>query len=109
MDRDPPEDSLQRLRTTLAGPRGYRKIDALLGEEDAAGAIAALSPGEVFELVHQVGFEDAISYDQCVQWLRDWVPDATTRTTILAETPAKLFGFGNGVASTADPKTQSTD
>ena len=27
--------------------------------DDAAGAIAALSPNEVFELVHEVGFEDA--------------------------------------------------
>lgn len=50
---------LDRLRAQLAGPRGYRRIDALLSSDDAAGAIAALSPGEVFELVHEVGFEDA--------------------------------------------------
>ena len=43
----------------LAGPRGYRRIDALLSSEDAAGAVAALSPNEVFELVHEVGFEDS--------------------------------------------------
>jgi hypothetical protein len=49
---------LDRIRTQLAGPRGYRRIDALLSEDDAAGAIAALSPSEVFELVHEVGFED---------------------------------------------------
>lgn len=50
---------LDRLRAQLAGPRGYRRIDALLSSDDAAGAIAALTPSEVFELVHEVGFEDA--------------------------------------------------
>ncbi len=50
---------LARLRAQLAGPRGYRRIDALLSAEDAPAAVAALSPNEVFELVHEVGFEDA--------------------------------------------------
>jgi hypothetical protein len=54
-----PLGPLDRIRAQLAGPRGYRRIDALLSSDDAAGAIAALSPGEVFELVHEVGFEDA--------------------------------------------------
>jgi hypothetical protein len=64
-DRDPklpehnPSGPLARLRAQLAGPRGYRRIDALLSAEDAPKAIAALSPNEVFELVHEVGFEDA--------------------------------------------------
>ena len=50
---------LDRIRTQLAGPRGYRRIDALLSQDDAEAAIAARSPGEIFELVHEVGFEDA--------------------------------------------------
>ncbi|HEX4417667.1 MAG TPA: DUF6178 family protein [Kofleriaceae bacterium] len=50
---------LDRIRAQLAGPRGYRRVDALLSQDDAAGAIAALTPNEVFELVHEVGFEDA--------------------------------------------------
>ena len=54
-----PSGPLARLRAQLAGPRGYRRIDALLSPDDAPGAIAALSPNEVFELVHEVGFEDA--------------------------------------------------
>lgn len=59
-DRDlPPTGPLARLRAQLAGPRGYRRIDALLSAEDAPGAIAALAPAEMFELVHEVGFEDA--------------------------------------------------
>lgn len=59
-DRDlPPAGPLGRLRTQLAGPRGYRRIDALLSMDDAPAAIAALSPNEIFELVHEVGFEDA--------------------------------------------------
>jgi hypothetical protein len=55
----PPTGHLARLRAQLAGPRGYRRIDALLSEEDAAGAIAQLAPAEIFELVHEVGWEDA--------------------------------------------------
>ena len=43
---------LDRIRTQLAGPRGYKRIDALLSSDDAAGAIAALAPNEIFELVH---------------------------------------------------------
>ena len=55
----PPSGPLARLRAQLAGPRGYRRIDALLSSEDAPAAIAAMTPTEVFELVHEVGFEDA--------------------------------------------------
>jgi hypothetical protein len=58
-DHEPPSGPLARLRSQLAGPRGYRRIDALLSAEDAEGAVAALSPSEIFELVHEVGFEDA--------------------------------------------------
>src|SRR6187455_2349136 len=54
-----PTGPLARLRAQLAGPRGYKKIDALLSAEDAPAVIAALSPSEIFELVHEVGFEDA--------------------------------------------------
>jgi hypothetical protein len=55
----PPFGPLARLRTQLAAPRGYKRIDALLSLDDAEGAIAALSPNDIFELVHEVGFEDA--------------------------------------------------
>jgi hypothetical protein len=55
----PPSGPLARLRAQLVGPRGYRRIDALLSQDDAEGAIAALTPNEIFELVHEVGFEDA--------------------------------------------------
>jgi hypothetical protein len=55
----PPSGPLARLRAQLAGPRGYRRIDALLSSDDAQAAVAALSPNEMFELVHEVGFEDA--------------------------------------------------
>lgn len=57
--RSPPLGPLDRLRAQLAGPRGYRRIDALLSADDAAAAVAQLAPNEIFELVHEVGFEDA--------------------------------------------------
>src|SRR5258708_40268880 len=55
----PPSGPLARLRAQLAGPRGYRRIDALLSADDAEAAVASLSPNEVLELVHEVGFQDA--------------------------------------------------
>lgn len=59
-ERDVPPASgpLARLRAQLAGPRGYKRIEALLSADDAAEIIAALSPNEIYELVHEVGFED---------------------------------------------------
>lgn len=59
MSRSSSDEPLSRLRQQLAGPRGYRRIDALLSMDDAAAAVASLSPNEVFELVHEVGFQDA--------------------------------------------------
>jgi hypothetical protein len=56
---EPEAPPLARLRAQLAGPRGVRRIDALLSADDASAAVASLSPTEVFELVHEVGFEDA--------------------------------------------------
>jgi uncharacterized protein DUF6178 len=59
-ERDnPPGGELTRLRAHLAAPRGARKIDALLSADNAEAAVAALAPNEIFELVHEVGFEDA--------------------------------------------------
>ncbi|HRC58867.1 MAG TPA: DUF6178 family protein, partial [Kofleriaceae bacterium] len=54
-----PAGSLERLRARLTAPRGARRIDELLCHDDAAAAVAALAPGEVFELVQDAGFEDA--------------------------------------------------
>jgi hypothetical protein len=82
-EHDAPSGPLARLRAQLAGPRGYRRIDALLSADDAEGAIAAMSPNDVFELVHEVGFEDAqpllelvtpAQYQGCLDldgWTRD--------------------------------------
>lgn len=59
MPRSPDDGLLSRLREQLASPRGYRRIDALLSADDAAAAVASLSPNELFGLVHEVGFQDA--------------------------------------------------
>lgn len=40
-----------------------------------------------------VGHEDDVAYQQCIDWLRDWVPDDQARRIILADTPRQLFGF----------------
>lgn len=96
-DRDPPPTGpLARLRAQLAAPRGYRKIDALLSADDAAAAVATLSPSEVFELVHEVGFEDAqpllelatpAQFQGCIDldgWAKDEVEIAPLRPWLAA-------------------------
>lgn len=38
-----------------------------------------------------VGFEEKMTYRQCVEWIESWIPDAATRRIVMAETPARLF------------------
>ena len=59
MPGDQPPSPLDRLRAELARPRGVRRVDALLSAPDPAAAVAALSPTEVYEIVHEAGFHDA--------------------------------------------------
>lgn len=40
-----------------------------------------------------VGFESKVAYDQCINWLFDWISDEKIRNTVLVNTPQKLFGF----------------
>jgi hypothetical protein len=47
------------FRSKLTELRGARRIDALISQDDAAAAVAALTPGEIYELVHEAGFEDS--------------------------------------------------
>jgi Family of unknown function (DUF6178) len=54
-----PPQPLARFGATLHTLRGAQRIDALISQDDAAAAIAALTPTEVYELVQEVGFEDA--------------------------------------------------
>ena len=48
-----------------------------------------------------VSHEDRVTYEDCVNDLERWVPEAATRRVILAETPAKLFGFDRAIAPRA--------
>lgn len=57
-DAPPPAGPLARLRAQLAGPRGPRRVDALLESPDPAAAVAALSVSELFELVTEVGLDE---------------------------------------------------
>jgi predicted TIM-barrel fold metal-dependent hydrolase len=67
-----------------ADPRRY--VDALLDARSGRQLVWATD-------WPFVGFEDSITYEQCVQWLREWVPDVATRGSIERDTPARLFGF----------------
>jgi len=71
----------------LGGVDAQRYVDALL----AAGPRQLVWASDWPFVSH----EDDVTYDQCVGWLRTWVPDEPTRRMILIDTPAALFGFGN--------------
>lgn len=58
-DPGAPLPPLARLRAQLAGPRGVRRLDALLAVDDPAAAVAALTVPEVHELVTDLGFDEA--------------------------------------------------
>jgi predicted TIM-barrel fold metal-dependent hydrolase len=62
-------------------------VDALL---DAGG------PGQLVWATDWpfIGFEDQVTYAQCVEWIGKWIPDAATRKVVMADTPARLFRFG---------------
>jgi predicted TIM-barrel fold metal-dependent hydrolase len=40
-----------------------------------------------------VGFENKVTYEQCVQWIFDWIADETIRKKVLVNNPQSLFGF----------------
>ena len=65
-------------------------VDALL---DAGGPQRLVWASDWPFLSH----EDHVTYEDCVNDLNTWVPDTATRHVILAETPAKLFGFDRAV------------
>jgi predicted TIM-barrel fold metal-dependent hydrolase len=70
----------------LGGADPQRYVDALL---DAGGPQQLVWASDWPFVSH----EDEIEYADCVEWLRDWVPDEATRRVILCDTPVKLFGF----------------
>jgi predicted TIM-barrel fold metal-dependent hydrolase len=73
----------------LGGADPQRYVDALL----AAGGPAQLVWASDWPFV---GHESAITYAQCVDWIRAWVPDDDARRAILVDAPARLFRFTPG-------------
>jgi predicted TIM-barrel fold metal-dependent hydrolase len=70
----------------LGGADPQRYVDALL----AAGGPSRLVWASDWPFV---GFEEKITYRQCVDWLTAWIPDEALRRTVLVDTPSSLFGF----------------
>lgn len=56
---DPQTIPLSRFRALLAGPRGRRKLDALLAADDPGAAVAALPATELYQIIADVGLADA--------------------------------------------------
>jgi predicted TIM-barrel fold metal-dependent hydrolase len=67
-----------------ANPRPY--VDALLAAADGRNLVWATD-------WPFVGYEESVTYAQCVRWLDDWVTDSEVRRMILHETPSRVFGF----------------
>jgi len=70
----------------LGGADPQRYVDALLD----AGGPDQLVWGSDWPFV---SYEEVISYHMCVDWLSAWIPEESTRLTIIADTPARLFNF----------------
>jgi len=70
----------------LGGADPQRYVDALL----AAGGPSQLVWASDWPFV---GFEEGITYRQCVDWLVAWIPDEAVRRVVLVDTPSSLFGF----------------
>jgi len=70
----------------LGGADPERYVDALL----AAGGPSQLVWASDWPFV---GYEEIITYQQCVDGLVGWIPDEAVRRTILVDTPSALFGF----------------
>ena len=75
----------------LGGVDARRYVDALL----AAGGPRQLVWASDWPFV---AYEDEITYERCLAWLHEWIPDAATRNTVFADTPAALFGFSTSNA-----------
>ncbi|HVN35148.1 MAG TPA: amidohydrolase family protein [Casimicrobiaceae bacterium] len=71
----------------LGGADPQRYVDALL----ATGGPSQLVWASDWPFV---GYEEAITYRQCVDWLVAWIPDEAVRRVVLVDTPSSLFGFG---------------
>lgn len=71
----------------LGGADPQRYVDALL---DAGGPQQLVWASDW----PFISFEDKIEYAMCVRSIEQLVPDDKTRNVILADTPAKLFRFG---------------
>ena len=70
----------------LGGADPQRYVDALL---NAAGGKQLVWASDWPFVSH----ENDIVYEDCVEWLDEWITDARIRHAVLVETPAKLFHF----------------
>jgi predicted TIM-barrel fold metal-dependent hydrolase len=70
----------------LGGADPQRYVDALL----ATGGASQLVWASDWPFV---GYEEAVTYQQCIDWLVAWIPDEAARRTVLVDTPSSLFGF----------------
>ncbi|MDQ6618214.1 MAG: amidohydrolase family protein [Pseudomonadota bacterium] len=91
------------FQQVVAGLRAgdtYVKLSApyRLGGADPQPYVEALLEAGPHQLVWAsdwpfVGYEDKITYRQCIDWMNEWVPHPATRRMIMVDNPMRLFGF----------------
>lgn len=94
-------DGFQYVLKLLAEGNTWVKLSAPYrqgGADIQAYVDALLKAGGAERLVWAtdwpwVKFEEVITYQQCIDWIFEWVPHEATRNAILVDTPRKLFGF----------------
>jgi len=73
----------------LGGVDPRRYADALVEAADTTGAGRLVWASDWPWTQHSEG----LTYQMCIDWLNDWLPEPAMRQAALVDTPRKLFGF----------------
>jgi predicted TIM-barrel fold metal-dependent hydrolase len=88
-------DGSRRCWVKLTGIYRFSKEPAFADVKPFAQALVAAAPGQLIwgsDFPH-LSFHDRVGTIQLYNMLGEWVPDTATRKRILADNPARLFGF----------------
>jgi len=89
-------DGSRRCWVKLTGTYRFSQAENFADVTPFAQALIATAPDQLIwgsDYPH-LSFHDRVGTIQLYNKLGDWAPDAATRQAILADNPARLFGFG---------------
>jgi predicted TIM-barrel fold metal-dependent hydrolase len=88
-------DGSRRCWVKLTGVYRFSTVPGFADVKPFAQALVATAPGQLIwgsDFPH-LSFHDRVGTIQLYNLLGEWVPDPATRKLILADNPARLFGF----------------